>query len=183
MKKTLAGLGVLALVALGATGVSFPATAVSVQPVAEIAIESDAISASPDAVLKQAEPVVATVAAPVAPVERVAPVVAPAATVARVAAPEAVQPIAVAPAVPVAPVCEEDMPCWDCATMGNLICGPVATVDPNAGDLIYSEVIVPVPNSAELGVSQPTYPDCANLKMGDAWAGVSLVCGTSVKGR
>jgi hypothetical protein len=22
--------------------------------------------------------------------------------------------------------CEEDMPCWDCATMGNKICGPVA---------------------------------------------------------
>lgn len=20
--------------------------------------------------------------------------------------------------------CEEDMPCWDCETMGNLICGP-----------------------------------------------------------
>lgn len=23
------------------------------------------------------------------------------------------------------PACYEDMPCWDCATMGNLICGPV----------------------------------------------------------
>lgn len=22
--------------------------------------------------------------------------------------------------------CEEDMPCWDCATMGNLQCGPIA---------------------------------------------------------
>lgn len=21
--------------------------------------------------------------------------------------------------------CDEDQPCWDCATMGNLICGPV----------------------------------------------------------
>lgn len=21
-------------------------------------------------------------------------------------------------------VCQEDDPCWDCATMGNLICGP-----------------------------------------------------------
>ena len=27
---------------------------------------------------------------------------------------------------PPVPVCEEDMPCWDCTTMGNLICGPVA---------------------------------------------------------
>lgn len=23
--------------------------------------------------------------------------------------------------------CEEDMPCWDCETMGNLICGPLYT--------------------------------------------------------
>ncbi len=32
-----------------------------------------------------------------------------------------------APALPAtpAPVCQEDMPCWDCTTMGNLICGPV----------------------------------------------------------
>lgn len=22
--------------------------------------------------------------------------------------------------------CQEDEPCWDCATMGNLICGPVS---------------------------------------------------------
>jgi len=27
------------------------------------------------------------------------------------------------------PVCEEDMPCWDCATMGNLVCG---TIDDSA---------------------------------------------------
>jgi hypothetical protein len=27
---------------------------------------------------------------------------------------------------PEAPVCEEDMPCWDCSTMGNLQCGPIA---------------------------------------------------------
>ena len=25
---------------------------------------------------------------------------------------------------PPATVCIEDMPCWDCATMGNRICGP-----------------------------------------------------------
>ena len=22
--------------------------------------------------------------------------------------------------------CEEDMPCWDCSTMGNRVCGPVS---------------------------------------------------------
>jgi hypothetical protein len=43
-----------------------------------------------------------------------------------------------APQIPVMPVgapevgaeyCEEDMPCWDCATMGNLVCG---TIDDSA---------------------------------------------------
>src|SRR5690242_9706578 len=32
-------------------------------------------------------------------------------------------------------VCAEDQPCWDCATMGNLICGPGQSL-PNA-DLTY----------------------------------------------
>jgi hypothetical protein len=27
------------------------------------------------------------------------------------------------------PVCQEDMACWDCATMGNRICGPVTTTE------------------------------------------------------
>jgi hypothetical protein len=31
--------------------------------------------------------------------------------------------------------CMEDMPCWDCATMGNLICGP-SEQSPNA-DVTY----------------------------------------------
>lgn len=29
-----------------------------------------------------------------------------------------------APELTASPVCEEDMPCWDCATMGNRMCGP-----------------------------------------------------------
>lgn len=31
-----------------------------------------------------------------------------------------------APSAPESIACEEDMPCWDCATMGNMQCGPVA---------------------------------------------------------
>ena len=31
-----------------------------------------------------------------------------------------------APMAPESIACYEDMPCWDCATMGNLQCGPVA---------------------------------------------------------
>lgn len=38
------------------------------------------------------------------------------------------------------------MPCWDCNTMGNKICGPVGTVD------------------------------CENLKLGDAYMGIMPHC-------
>lgn len=31
---------------------------------------------------------------------------------------------------PEQPVCTEDMDCWDCTTMGNLVCGPTATPAP-----------------------------------------------------
>lgn len=27
--------------------------------------------------------------------------------------------------LPTVPICQEDMPCWDCTTMGNKICGIV----------------------------------------------------------
>ena len=138
MKKTLAGLGVLALVALGATGVSFPATAASVQPVAEIVTVPDAIIASPDAVLVQPEPAVGTVAAPV---ERVAPVVAPKAPKApkaRVAAPKApvVVPAAPAPAPAVDPY--SGNPIVDCAAQGlvrveDYSCVPLSFNAPEAG--------------------------------------------------
>lgn len=104
MKKTFAGLGVLALVALGMTGASFPANA-EVQPVAEIVAESDAIIASPDAVLPQSEPVVTTTAAevPVEPVTVVVePVVAPVAPVEPAVAPDPVEVVAETPEAPVA---------------------------------------------------------------------------------
>lgn len=29
--------------------------------------------------------------------------------------------------------CQEDQPCWDCTTMGNLICGPVPNATTSAG--------------------------------------------------
>ena len=28
------------------------------------------------------------------------------------------------------PTCTEDMSCWDCATMGNQICGPISEAAP-----------------------------------------------------
>lgn len=57
-------------------------------------------------------------------------------TTQRPASPEAV--VTVSEQVPVKPVgapavgaeyCEEDMPCWDCETMGNMVCG---TIDDSA---------------------------------------------------
>jgi hypothetical protein len=133
MKKVFAGLGVLALVALGTTGATFPAMADVVQPVAEIVVQSDAIVASPDAVLSQSEPVVTTTAvevpaepvavvaepveAPVAPAEPVVvpePVVAPVEPVeAPVAAPE---PVAVVDAPAVDPY--SGNPIVDCEALG-----------------------------------------------------------------
>jgi hypothetical protein len=101
MKKTFAGLGVLALVVLGATGATFPANALEVQPVAEIVAASDAIVASPDAVLSQSEPVVTTSPAevPAEPVAVVAePVEAPVTFAEPVTVPE---PVVVAPEAPV----------------------------------------------------------------------------------
>jgi hypothetical protein len=119
MNKTLAGLGVLALVAVGATGATFPANASSVQPVAEIVAESDAIIASPDAILVQSEPVVTTspaepvavvaepVVEPVAPVAPAEPVVAPEPVADAPVVPEPVAVVADAPAAP-EPVYAED---------------------------------------------------------------------------
>ena len=71
-----------------------------------------------------------------------APVYVPVAPVAPVAAP--VAPVA----VPVA-VCHEDEPCWDCKTMGNKICGPVApevpTIPPYTDQDSTPPVVSPAP--------------------------------------
>lgn len=96
MKKTLAGLGVLALATLGLTGASFPANALEVQPVAEIVAAPDAIVASPDAVLTQSEPAVTTTAAevPTVPVTlEVEPAVVPVAPVAPAETVEVPEPV------------------------------------------------------------------------------------------
>ncbi|UDL16729.1 hypothetical protein SEA_ATUIN_36 [Arthrobacter phage Atuin] len=68
------------------------------------------ISASKDASLPTYLPEVATSSAPT-------PAPAP-----QVAIPSQ-------PAPEVGVRCEEDMPCWDCATMGNQICGPIADTE------------------------------------------------------
>ena len=44
--------------------------------------------------------------------------------------------------------CFEDDPCWDCTTMGNQVCGPIATLAPNAypdvpGDTPGGGVLLP----------------------------------------
>ena len=38
--------------------------------------------------------------------------------------------VVVAMVVPLADHCEEDESCWDCATMGNRVCGPVVEAGP-----------------------------------------------------
>jgi hypothetical protein len=49
------------------------------------------------------------------------------------------------------PVCEEDMPCWDCETMGNKECGPVVPpVVPPTTPPVKPPVVVP--DTPEVGV-------------------------------
>lgn len=205
MKKVLAGLGVLALVTLGSTGATFPATADEVQPVAEIVVQSDAIVASPDVTLSQSEPVVTTSPAPEPIVVTVEPVVAPVEYVEPVVAPE---PVAVVAEVtePVAvdvPVITENSPEWDCATMGNLICGTTEAwllfleSRPNMPDnmlatafnraylgLFPLEYVKPMNSIEVTSVINPslkyvyiteTFP-CAYLQPGDAKAGTMMHC-------
>lgn len=77
-------------------------------------------------------PVVEVVATPAPAPETPAPV-AETSTVSLEVTASLIQPltdsIPVVPFTP-APRCEEDQPCWDCSTMGNRICGPLATPVP-----------------------------------------------------
>lgn len=79
-----------------------------------------------------------------------------------------------APAIPAAapaPVrCEEDQPCWDCATMGNKICGPATSDQCQEDD--------PCWDCKTMGNKICGPVDCATLKLGDAWAGVGTYCST-----
>jgi hypothetical protein len=163
------------LIALALAGTCTFQSVTASEPVAVPASIVEPVTApvvAPDMPLAFESPVTETVAAPVVvepePVY-VAPVTAPV-VVSAVPAPKSVpvSPVAVAPssgnivsveptAVPV-PVCQEDQPCWDCETMGNRICGPLPT-EP----------------------AEPVTPDCANLKLGEAWAGVGLTCGLDKK--
>lgn len=80
---------------------------------------------APRATLKLERPMVTTTSAP-KPVEVTASLEVTA-SIAQAA--YNVQPLPVAPVEPLS-LCYEDMPCWDCSTMGNRICGvaPSATV-------------------------------------------------------
>lgn len=94
----------------------------------------------------QPAPVAQPTAAPVAPTQPTAAPVAP--TAAPIAADLLPEPVictelqlgqawagvglyCLNQTVPAAPICEEDEPCWDCNTMGNLICGPVGMDSPS----------------------------------------------------
>jgi hypothetical protein len=207
MKKVIA-VGVL----LASVLFTFQPAATADVPVVEPVVSVETVITAPVVELPVVEPVVTTEAAPTPePVVEVAPVVpvpVPAATATATAMAQPVsEPVApaetvVAPSVAVtepepAPVCYEDMPCWDCSTMGNRICGldeafalsgyadfgtfrnaylgtyPVYT--PSIG----FRAVVSVINPAFQYVFAMTTPEiCASLKLGDAWAGVGLTCGT-----
>jgi hypothetical protein len=96
-------------------GAVLAAETVSVETVAApVVVEPVAVPAEPVALVVPAEPVAVPAEPATAPVEPDAPATA--------------EPTAPAtdesyPAPPASYECVEDEPCWDCATMGNLICG------------------------------------------------------------
>jgi hypothetical protein len=75
--------------------------------------------------------------------------------------PQAVAPKAQAPQT----ICEEDEPCWDCRTMGNRICGPVAGAVPPV--TVNQAPVVPVvpattPKATQTPTAAPTQaPTCS----------------------
>lgn len=97
------------------------------KPVAVSKVEAPATPTTPAAPVTSpvvAPPVSAPVSVPQAPAV-VSAKLTPAAPVVSAVAPPAAQ-----SAKLVAPLCEEDQPCFDCKTMGNKICGPAVTPSP-----------------------------------------------------
>lgn len=106
-------------------------TQVATQPTTQEVVKSAPIQA-PTTQLTYEEPTVVTQPAPVqapAPVQPAPVQVAPAPVSAPVQPAQTVAPVPTptpTAAQTTAPACEEDMPCWDCETMGNKVCGPTA---------------------------------------------------------
>ncbi|ABD58177.1 hypothetical protein PBI_COOPER_60 [Mycobacterium phage Cooper] len=58
--------------------------------------------------------------------------------------PKDAEPVTVPPAhvaEPTGQQCEEDMPCWDCTTMGNRICGPGQAPPMDFGLPVYAVTV------------------------------------------
>ena len=51
--------------------------------------------------------------------------------------------------------CQEDEPCWDCATMGNKVCGPVVTATPTPTP---TETVAPVDAGTDVTEVAPEQP-------------------------
>lgn len=105
-------------------------------------------------------------------------------------------PVVPAPTVTTAPApCEEDEPCWDCATMGNMICGPVEAPAQSAQAVqpvpapapVFKGVPVTVnpvipPHAEPAPVTRTREEFCVNPWLGGAWAGWELFC-ANLKGK
>lgn len=162
MRKVLA---VLALTTIALTGCS-TAPMARVSQNFQPAHSADFTTATHKALTAPVAPVAQPVAPePVAtPAQPVAQPVAPVAPVAQPVAPvQVAQPTAVAPA----PRCEEDQPCWDCHTMGNLQCGPVASVVAPTAPVAQPVAIKPVDQGghASAGKDAPVGPAPEGVKL------------------
>lgn len=154
MKKFAAvALTALALTLTACQPATLTRTAESVPVQALTAAVQPAISVPATAQAPALEsPTVATVPAPEVTAQ---PVESPAQPV-QVAQP--VQPVQVAQPVATPAPCEEDEPCWDCKTMGNHICGPVA--------------LPAQPSNQSTANTVPAHKE--DVPLGGAWAGMTL---------
>lgn len=118
------------------------------KPVAVSKVEAPATPAAP-VTAPVVTPPVSVVSAPVS--VPVAPAVVSAKLTPAAPVVSAVAPPVVESAKPVAPVCEEDQPCFDCRTMGNRICGPTAVAQIEAAckakGMLTAEDLTCVPSS------------------------------------
>lgn len=140
-----------------------PATAA--EPAPPAAVQAAVPITAPAAVIKFERVEVGTVAVPVIVKAKAAvkvPVKAPAKAAVKPDRKAVTQPLVVAPTFNAPERCEEDMPCWDCKTMGNTICGPVEPVFGTDAPFVFEGNPCPVVHPSEGGHG--------------AWAGAGTAC-------
>lgn len=185
--NTLKGLSLTALLLAGAVAFIVPTQATTEAPLK--ALSQAPIEAPVTALTYPSTTITTSPAQPITEAPTQALIEAPAE--ALILAPA--QPLSQAPAqaptqAPERPTaalgCEEDMPCWACTVNDNRTCvndAPQAPqIDPYSGNPIVDCTVQGLVRAEDYSCVPATFhsptPDCKNLQLGDAWAGVGLTC-------